>query len=170
MSDKLILSIALLALGAPAFATERQLGAHSHGVGEVTIAIDGAEVAIEIHAPGADIVGFEHDARSDADRAAIEAALLKLGDPMTVMTVPEAAGCSVVEAKAELDGHDGHSEFHAEYLISCAEPTALAEIGFPYFALFPGARELEVQVAAPGGARAVELTPDASVLDLVGMF
>ena len=59
----------------PAFAQEaRQLNAHEHGVGQLDIAFDGDQIAMELHAPGADIVGFEYGAESAEDRAAVDAA------------------------------------------------------------------------------------------------
>ena len=52
---------ALLTSAVPVLAEEtRQLDAHEHGVGALNIAFDQGRVAIEFHAPGADIVGFEY--------------------------------------------------------------------------------------------------------------
>ena len=71
----------------------RQLDAHEHGVGTLNVAIDGPVVAMAFEAPGADIVGFEYAAQSDADLAAVEAALALLGEPSSLFALPEAAGC-----------------------------------------------------------------------------
>ena len=51
-----------LALSTTAFAEEgfRQHEAHVHGHVELNIAQDGKELLMEITAPGADVVGFEH--------------------------------------------------------------------------------------------------------------
>lgn len=207
----------------------RELSAHEHGVGMLTIALDGNDLALELDAPGADIVGFEHAATSDADKAAIAAALETLEKPALLFVLPEEAGCSVVDAHAELvgsddehehehehdehahdddhahadehkdhahdahdhdeghkDAHDGHghaeghdhddhddhadegahSEFRAAYAFTCSSPEALTGMSFPYFQLFPNARELEVQAAMPGGAFAAEVERDDAVLDL----
>ena len=109
--------VALLAAG-PAFAEDsRQLDAHEHGVGTLNIAVEGTTVAMEFHAPGADIVGFEYGATSDADLAAIEAALAKLSAPLDLFVFPDAAACTVSMAQAELDSeedHDAHDEDHDE--------------------------------------------------------
>lgn len=176
----------------PAFADEtRQLGAHEHGVGHLNIAFDGTQIAIELEAPGADIVGFEHAAESAEDRAAVEDAVARLARPLDLFIMPEAAACSVVQANAELeseaahdehahddqahDEHDHaakatHSEFHAEYLLTCADPSAAASITFAYFDAFPNALELEVQVVTEQGATAFEVGRDAPTLDLRNMF
>lgn len=112
---KFLSLLALSTLAAsPAFAQEtRQLDSHEHGVGQLDIAIDGSQVAMELHAPGADIVGFEYGAESDEDIAKVDAALLVLAQPLDLFVVPEAAQCSVVEARAELEGDDDHDD-HGE--------------------------------------------------------
>ena len=192
----------------PAFAQEtRQLDSHEHGVGQLDIAFDGQQIAMELHAPGADIVGFEYAAKSAQDRAAIDTAVATLAGPLDLFVLPAAAGCSVVQASASLeseaehddhgdedhaahddhddhgdedhaahDDHDdhadeaGHTEFHAEYLLTCAEPNAVTEITFAYFDQFPNAIEVEVQVISDTGATAFEVERDSPTLDLRGMF
>ena len=220
-------SAALLAcLATPLVAEDaRQLDAHEHGVGQLDIAIEGTEIAMELHAPGADIVGFEYEAESAVDRGAVDAAVAILARPLDLFLLSDAAACSVVRASAGLeseadhddhaeddhdehgheehaedkhddhdehgheehaadehDDHDehaheehaednsSHTEFHAEYLLSCANPEALGEITFAYFETFPNALELEVQVISENGAAAFEVERDAPKLDLSAMF
>lgn len=115
MKSTIPLSLALAV--SPAFAQEtRQMDAHEHGVGTLNVAVDGTTLAMEFHAPGADIVGFEYVAETDEDRARVESALAILKQPLTLFAVPEAAGCTVAQATAELEiegGHD-HEEAHGE--------------------------------------------------------
>jgi hypothetical protein len=207
-----LLPLALL-IASPALAEgTRQLAAHEHGVGALNIAIDVHTVAIEFHAPGADIVGFEHPAESIADKAAIDAALNVLASPEQLVRLPDAANCSVTEVKAELEGeaeheehghkedahdshddhgHDehaehaedsdhghadhnhedhaedaGHTEFHAEYVLTCANPVEVTELHFPYFDRFENAKELDVQVITGSGAQAFEVNRKTMTLDL----
>jgi hypothetical protein len=106
---KQALSLIALVAALPAFAEEtRQLDAHEHGVGTLDIAIEGRTVGMAFEAPGADIVGFEYAATSDADLATITQALATLSAPLDLFVMPDAAGCTVVDAKAELEGEDGH--------------------------------------------------------------
>ena len=177
-----LLALSMLA-ASPVFAQEtRQLDSHEHGVGQLDIAIDGSQVAMELHAPGADIVGFEYGAESDEDIASVDAALLVLAQPLDLFVVPDAAQCSVVDARAELESEDehgdheeggddhveeaGHTEFHAKYLLECGDITALSKISFAYFTAFPNALEVEVQVISDTGAIAFEVERDAPTLDL----
>ena len=190
----------------PAFAQEaRQLNAHEHGVGQLDIAFDGDQIAMELHAPGADIVGFEYGAESAEDRAAVDAAVAALAKPLDLFVLTEVAGCSIVNASAGLeseeehDAHDDdhdddhaadegshddhadeghenesdeadHTEFHAEYLLTCADPSAVTDITFAFFDAFPNALEVEVQVISDTGATSFEVERDAPTLDLRGMF
>jgi len=195
---KIVHLIAGIALSAtPSLAEETtQLDAHEHGVGQLNIAFDENKIAMELHAPGADIVGFEYGAKSDADLAAIDAALQTLSDPLGLFLIPEAASCIVITAHAKLEsedsdhddhdeeghddhdeeGHDdhdkapGHTEFHAEYLLECANLTEISAITFSYFEIFPNALELEVQVISDNGATAFEIERDVAKLDLRGIF
>ncbi|MCO4849283.1 MAG: DUF2796 domain-containing protein [Yoonia sp.] len=189
---KIAFSLIALVAAMPATAEEsRQLDAHEHGVGTLNIAIEGTNVAMEFHAPGADIVGFEYAAESDTDLAAIDAAVAILGAPLELFVLPDAASCSVVDAQAELEGEDehddhaeddhndagdedhedhadeaGHTEFHAEYILTCDSPDALTGITFAYFEAFPNAQEVEVQIITATGAQAFEVERDAPVLNL----
>ena len=78
------------------------------------------------------------------------------------------------EEHASHDEHDedeaGHTEFHAEYVLNCANPQSIDEIAFGYFEKFPNALELEVQVLTSAGAKAFEVERDLPSLDLGGLF
>ena len=108
----LVLAVAMVATG-PALAQEtRELGAHEHGVSELNLAFAGNQIAVELHAPGFDIVGFEYVPESAEDLAAVETALETLANPLALFQFPDAAGCSVLQAEAVLlqDDHDEHDE------------------------------------------------------------
>ena len=64
----------------------------------------------------------------------------------------------------------GHTEFHAEYTLACADPDALTKITFAYFETFENARELAVQIITSSGAQAFEVERDAPSLDLRSLF
>lgn len=102
----------LITLAATAAHAEekRQLGSHEHGVGTLNIAIDGTTVAMEFTAPGADIVGFEYQATSAEDRAAVDDAVATLARPLDLFVLPDAAACSVTQATAELESEDEHAD------------------------------------------------------------
>lgn len=107
-----------LVIAAPALAEERrELSAHVHGHSTLNIAIEAGQVAMELEAPGADIVGFEHAAESDEDKAAIEDALAVLREPLTLFVPPAEAGCTVASADVKLlvEGGDHDEHEHGEH-------------------------------------------------------
>ena len=209
-------TFALLAascFAASAHAESRELGAHEHGWGALNIAVEKYTVLMELEAPGADIVGFEHPAELAEDRAAIEAAIVTLEQPLALFVPAEAAGCAVNSASVRLltegedndehdhekhdhdeekhadhdhDEHDhdeeehdhdddhtdhedgGHTEFRAEYELNCADPSALSVIDFAYFARFPNAEGLAVQLISGKGAKGFEVERAEPRLDLSG--
>ncbi|MGR5096410.1 zinc uptake protein ZrgA [Vibrio maritimus] len=96
----------------------RQHDAHVHGHVEFNIAQDGQDLLVEITAPGADVVGFEHAPKTDAEKAAMADAKAKLNDVDSILTIPATASCKLVEAHVENtlekgehhDEHDHHDD------------------------------------------------------------
>lgn len=175
----------------PASAEERrEVGAHEHGHGSLNIAIEGNRVAMELEVPGHDIVGFEHAAKTEEQKAAVTKAKSQLSAPLKLFRFPAAAGCAVREAKVELEGeehdhehadeashkHDDHdddhqhSEFHAEYSLECGTIANVTTIEFRYFSLFKGAEELEVSVISPKGQSKFEVERENPRLELSGLM
>ena len=61
--------------------------AHVHGQGQVSMAIDQNLISMTLESPGADIVGFEHEARTAEEKTAVTEALKQLSNPMFVIQV-----------------------------------------------------------------------------------
>ena len=119
----LLIAAALLPiLGGAALAAERGHGAHVHGVGQLNLVVEGRVVAIELISPGANIVGFEHEAKSPEDRASVDEAVAILEDGASLFAFPAAAGCRLEEADVQSvlmeDGqaeHEGEDQDHADH-------------------------------------------------------
>lgn len=90
----------------------RELGAHVHGHGTLDIAIEDKKVSLELEVPGMDIVGFEHAASTDDQKAKVEKAKALLQNPLDIFALPASAGCKVASAdvgiEAEHHGDDDH--------------------------------------------------------------
>lgn len=100
-------ALALAVLPAAAEDTEhRQLGPHVHGHGTLNIAFEGGRVSMELEAPGQDVIGFEHEAMTEADKATLDAATAKLRDGLALFKMPTAAGCKLVDAKISFGEDD----------------------------------------------------------------
>lgn len=146
----------------------RSLGSHEHGHATLNIAIDGNSVGFELEAPGADIVGFEHEASTSEQKAQVEAAKAALSEPLALFQLPAAAGCVVKAAAVRLEEEEHeeqaaassggagepeahHAAFVAEHTLECAAPDALKEIVFGYFDKFTNAQRLTVNVVTSKG-------------------
>jgi hypothetical protein len=169
----------------------RELGPHVHGHGTLNIAVEDKRVSMELEVPGMDIVGFEHAATSDDQKAVLEKAKAELAKPLALFKLPASAGCSVQEANVAIeaehhheheaadhdehgddndDEHAGHNEFHVTYALDCTEPTNLTSITFDYFKSFAGARDLTVNVVTAKAQSKYEVSRDKPDLDLAGIM
>lgn len=103
--------LALLASVAatPLLAQEtREMDAHVHGVSTLELAVENGTLEMNLLSPGMDIVGFEYEASTDADKDAVEAAIRAMLVPENIVTLPEAAECRLTEVLAHL--HTGDHE------------------------------------------------------------
>jgi len=165
----------------------RELGAHQHGHGTLSIAIEGTTVRMELEVPGNDIVGFEHTAKTKAQRAAVEKGKAQLSAPLDLFTFPPGAGCKVTQADVTIGserheeekpgaqgkhaGHDhDHSEFRAAYTLECIAVNHLTSVEFPYFGLFKAADGLAINIVTPKGQSRFEVTRAKPRVDLSGMM
>ncbi|UUN88192.1 DUF2796 domain-containing protein [Pseudomonas extremorientalis] len=164
------------------------LGAHEHGVGRLNAVLDGQALELELDSPAMNLVGFEHQATTPADKAKVAAARKQLENPEALFNLPKAAGCVVSSQelnsplfgdKPEADHddddddakdgahehHHDHSEIHAHYQFTCATPTALSNLDLTQvFKTFPATQKIQVQLIGPSGQQGVEATATAATL------
>ncbi|MEZ9470012.1 DUF2796 domain-containing protein [Vibrio lentus] len=92
--------------------------AHVHGKVEVNIAQDGQELLVEVTAPGADVVGFEHAPETAEQKKVFEQAIAQLNKPEELFGFNN-AGCTLKfksvtnTLEGDHDDHEGHD--HAEH-------------------------------------------------------
>ena len=100
----------------PVLAEEtRSADAHEHGHGSFNMAVEGDAVAIELETPAFDILGFEHEAKTEADKAAIKTARAALADPVALFGLAPSANCTITEAEIEIGAEaDHHDDEHHE--------------------------------------------------------
>ncbi|WP_347902262.1 DUF2796 domain-containing protein [Pseudomonas purpurea] len=169
------------------------LGAHEHGVGRLNAALDGQTLELELESPAMNLVGFEHVASSAEDKAKVAATRAQLEKPLVLFNLPTAAQCVISQQelesplfgdKPDADEHDDdddhatdgkglaakehhhdHSEIHAHYQFSCANPGALKTLDLTQvFKTFPATQKIQVQLISPSGQQGVEVTSKAATL------
>ncbi|PMY39347.1 DUF2796 domain-containing protein [Pseudomonas sp. GW456-L14] len=164
------------------------LGAHEHGVARLNAALDGQTLELELESPAMNLVGFEHAASTDADKAKVAAVRAQLEKPLALFSLPPAAGCVVTQQELESplfgdkpedhdedhddaksagghEHHHEHSEIHAHYQFTCATPGALKNLDLAgVFKTFPATQKIQVQLISPSGQQGVEATSKAASL------
>ena len=155
------------------------LGAHEHGVGSLDVALDGQTLELDLDGPAMNLVGFEHIATTDADKAKVAAAQAQLSNPLVLFSLPKAADCSVEaqdlqsplfeaapeEAAGVAKGEHHHSDIEAHYAFTCSKPEALKTLDLSkFFKTFPGTHKIKVQLIGPNGQQAVNVSAKAPTL------
>jgi len=179
----LFIAAILSATSTMAAASEtRHADAHEHGHGQLTVAIEGATVEMELEIPGMDIVGFEHQPETAAQHDAFDAGKAKLAQGGALFSVVGESGCDFKEAHfLEHEDHDDdkktetavhadedeeHMEFHVSYQFSCKDTAKIAGFSFPFFKQFPNSEELDVQIVTSKGQFQFEVNPGEPTLTL----
>ncbi|WP_192980440.1 DUF2796 domain-containing protein [Pseudomonas sp. EggHat1] len=152
------------------------LGAHEHGVASLNAALDGNLLELQLESPAMNLVGFEHAAKSDADKAKVAAAKRELEQPISLFALTS-GDCKATQVELESplfadadhdhdhdhDHHDHeseHSDIHAHYRFECAKANELKQLDLAeLFKRFPATEKIQVQLIGPNGQQGVELTP-----------
>lgn len=175
----LALPFALLPLAATAAEHEHaehgSLDAHEHGAAQLNVVLDGTVLELQLESPAINLLGFEHAAQSDTDKAKVAAARSQLQDPQTLFGL-NAGDCTLNETELESplfadDEHEHeehhahdkdseHSEIHAHYQLDCQKPDDLQQLDLrELFKRFPATDKIQVQLIGPNGQQGLELTP-----------
>jgi hypothetical protein len=141
--------------------------AHEHGRVTLNIAVEGAELVIELEAPAINVVGFEHAPRNTGERAAAANAAALLRDGGKLFVLPAEAQCRL--EKAELvepvwdkgeeaheshgEDHEEHSDYEARYGYRCAQPARLAWLEPALLGSLHDVTEATVNLVTPDGQR-----------------
>jgi len=177
-SQSLLLLACLATSPAPALAH----GPHVHGTAELYVAVEGNNLTIEFRSPLANLLGFEHAPRTDAQRAAVKAMTAKLNKPETLFGVPRAASCTAGATRIESaldaqrpspkavipdqDEDDEHADLTAGFVFTCAGMGKLNSMEVLIFTAFPGTKTIKAEVIGPRGQSAATLSADRRTIKL----
>lgn len=167
----------------------RQHDAHVHGQVEFNIAQDGHDLLLEITAPGADVVGFEHAPENTEQENQLKVAVEKLSQADLMVQINEAAKCTIenVSVTHTLGGeehddhehhdnhehhddhgheHDGHGAFTVEYQYHCDNVAALNALETDWFKQFPATQAIQANVLTDKVQSALALSPAHNTVSL----
>jgi hypothetical protein len=160
--------LCLMTLGAILlFPQTKTQKAHVHGLAQINIALEGLKGEVEFEAPAAGVVGFEHEAKTPAQKKAVNDALNALRTRgQELVQFPATAGCKLTPKEIEVHREGAqHSEIHAHYDLVCAKaPTG--SISFGVTKMFPSTTEVKVQFVSDKTQKSITVVKDATKLTL----
>ena len=114
MIDQIFFTFSLILLVLFVNSTKASENAHEHGVGALSIAVEGHDVEVELTIPGSDVVGFEHPPSSNQDRQAVIKGVKSLRDIDNILVLSSSAKCRVkdVEVTSGLIGDQKDDHGH----------------------------------------------------------
>ena len=168
------------------------LPGHMHGHGVLQVVVEGHQVLIEVEIPAEHLLGFEHAPHTVAEHDLVRKRLQALSAAKRWFRLSGPAVCSLSDYAIELGAmqatpaglvrydiaaagdtstnvaslRGGHSELHAVYTWSCKYPEELSELNVTLFETLTGIEELDVTLVTPRSQRQIELTPNATEIDL----
>ena len=160
----LALTSVVCAVASPAWAKKAGHKAHVHGAAQLSFAVEDKSMTVLLESPGDSILGFEHKAESEADKAKVTEAVTTIETGFSSWIVLDAAlGCTwtktkidaqVMEDASHADAghkkgkhkHADHSEVHVEYAVSCQSSLKGADVKIDFGTPFPRISKLNVQV------------------------
>lgn len=153
----------------------RHASAHTHGVGEAILTLQGETLSLQMYAPLANFSGRDETSTTSANSI----------DNLTadlVVDLPESANCTVSTFQAQIDngtdehhhaedqheadddhsGHSGHADVLVTLNATCTKPDKIRNITFTLFDTWSGFTTLKTTFLTETGATAKSLTKASS--------
>ncbi|HBV76605.1 DUF2796 domain-containing protein [Vibrio sp.] len=143
--------------------------AHVHGLVTFNIVQDGNELLVEINSPGNDVLGFEHQPKSDEDQKRYQQVTHLLKQPESILHLPENAQCkaeyvsvkdNIAQTKEAHHDHDHdhqHGTFTLEYHFQCNNIQQLSSISTQWFTQFPSTQTIDINLLTDANQQHIEL-------------
>ena len=170
--------------------------AHFHGLAQMTMALEGDTIELNLESPAANIVGFEHRAATSRQRQLVNEAKTALESSKQLFSF-SGTSCELTEVdvdvsalldnetletkeeKHEKNGHGHHdhsdhgksdeathSDISAHYRFQCDQGAKLTAISLKLFEHFPGVETLNAEWITDNNQGSAELTAGANTLYL----
>jgi len=142
------------------------LGAHEHGVAELSVAWSDNVVIVDLITPTHNVFGFEHEPSTDEEHSVVNDSTKALGEPDIIVFNPE-AGCTLTEqVETELHFEASHSELTVSWYYDCDQPEDIKQLDIgPLFSRFANLEQIAAQWVSDNNQSASELSPSAAILE-----
>ncbi len=143
------------------------LGAHEHGVAELSVAWSDGVLIVDLISPTFNIFGFEKEPSTDEERSLVTDRTDALTQP-GVITLNAEAGCELADdVSTEVEFEGSHAELTASWMFNCDSLDEIRQLDTAMlFAEFPNLEDIDAQWVSPVGQSAAELSPASTVLSL----
>lgn len=169
---KHLLVLALFLITGPLSAAEkhshREHGAHVHGAAELSVAFDGPQGKIEFKSPSESVFGFEHAAKTAADKKAVDDAFKKFETNIAEMiSFEKSLECQFSKEKIEVvfEGKN-HSNTAAAFTVRCNKSPVGTKLQFNIQKHFPKIKDIDAQILADSVQKSVEIKSSGTSAEL----
>ena len=151
--------------------------AHTHGKAELFVILEGEQLAIELHSPAINFLGFEHYASTTEELAKVESTKTILSDANNLFQI-NSATCQLIDYEIGFSSitdngvqHDKqhktekHSDIEARYNYRCDRPDQVNSMRTTISDKFPGVESLQLQWILNGRQGVVTLDNGQSQLN-----
>lgn len=160
--------------------------AHVHGEAELNLLIDGTTIAIELKSPALNVLGFEHEPKTDKEKEVVKQANKKLSNYKNIISIA-GLSCQVVESEIESpygseheEGHhehdhhdedhhsedDDHGDYYLSYSLRCENTNKLKTIEVKVFDNFQGFETIEATWINQTDLGSAELSTENKIINL----
>lgn len=169
---KSVIAFTVLSLSLSAFAAEkhehREHGAHVHGSANLSIAFEGAQGKVEFKSPSESLFGFEHAAKSAADKKAVDDAFKKFESNIAEMIAfDKSLNCQFTKDKIDIVFESkNHSDTAASFSVKCAKSPAGTTLTFNFQKFFPNLKDVDAQIIADTVQKSAEAKANGTSVEL----
>lgn len=136
-------------------------GSHTHGGAVLTFVLEGNEAELAFATATANIVGFEHQAKNDAQRQLVQKMVADFTNAGW-FSFDQQASCTVTgtdissDLTAERTSRPQHADLNANYTLVCQNPARLQTLNIDLAAIAAGVEKISVQWIVNGEQGAAE--------------
>lgn len=141
-----------------------RLTAHEHGRATLASAVDEDRLTFTFEAPLVSLVGFEHEAETEEQAAALADLKDAFVVPGGMVAVNASAGCLPLMTTSGTHMSGGHGGLEVEHVYTCENPDRIESIEFLMMEDYPALESIDAVFLSGAGQSAGELRPGNPVL------
>ncbi len=140
--------------------------AHVHGKAELAVMIEGKRLSVTFDSPLTNLIGFEHEPKTEADWALIDALQDQFLYDDALVRLPTKAKCDIISISSGLRLKDEHGSLMVEQDFACKKISRLQSAEVTVFTRYDNLEHLDVFVREDNSQTVTILTADRADLAL----